>query len=66
MRTKDPEPRQKDIMPKLPDFFVPEQTKDICTFVQVKLRAPKINEDWDIFKISNKIFDWRHSLDNVQ
>ncbi|XP_032690754.1 uncharacterized protein LOC116853692 [Odontomachus brunneus] len=66
MRTKDPEPRQKDIIPKLSDFFVPEYTKDICTSMHVKLRAPKINEDWNIFKISNKTLDWRHSLDDVR
>lgn len=66
MRTKDPEPRQKDIIPKLSNFFAPEYTKDICTFMHVILRAPKINEDWNIFKISNKTLDWRHSLDDVR
>ncbi|XP_014482768.1 PREDICTED: uncharacterized protein LOC106748596 [Dinoponera quadriceps] len=66
VRSKDPELRQKDITPKLSDFFVPEHTKDICTLIHVKFRAPKMNENWDIFKISNKILDWRHSLDIVR
>ncbi|XP_019699854.1 uncharacterized protein LOC105189395 [Harpegnathos saltator] len=66
IRSKDPEPRQKDVAPKLSDFFVPEYTKDVCTLIHIKSRASKINEDWNIFKISNKILDWRHSLDDVR
>lgn len=66
IRSKDPEPRQKDTIPKLSDFFVPEYTTDIYTHIHVKLRVSKINEDWDTFKISNKILDWKHSLDDTR
>ncbi|CAL1686505.1 unnamed protein product [Lasius platythorax] len=64
-RSKDPEPRQKDITPKLSDFFIPESTKEICEAVHVKPRAPKMDENWNAFKISDKILEWKHSMDDV-
>lgn len=66
MRNKDPEPRQKDIVPKLDDFFIPEDTKEICTFVHLKPRALKIDENWNAFKISDKIIELKYNLDNIQ
>lgn len=65
MRSKDPEPRQKDITPKLSDFFIPEITKEICEVVHVKPRAPKMDENWNAFKISDKILEWKHSMDDI-
>ncbi|XP_011643573.1 LOW QUALITY PROTEIN: uncharacterized protein LOC105431223 [Pogonomyrmex barbatus] len=64
-RSKDPEPRQKDMTPKLSDFFIPEDTKEICEAVQVKPRAPKIDENWNAFKISDRILEWKHSIDDI-
>lgn len=64
-RSKDPEPRQKDITPKLSDFFIPESTKEICEAVHIKPRAPKMDENWNAFKISDKILEWKHSMDDV-
>ncbi|KAL6425661.1 hypothetical protein ACFW04_009640 [Cataglyphis niger] len=64
-RSKDPEPRQKDITPKLSDFFVLENTKEICEAVHVKPRTPKIDENWNAFKISDKILEWKHSMDEI-
>lgn len=65
MRSKDPEPRQKDIIPKLSDFFIPEITKEICEAVHVKPRAPKMDENWNAFKISDKILEWKHNMDDM-
>ncbi|XP_072748880.1 uncharacterized protein [Anoplolepis gracilipes] len=65
VRSKDPEPRQKDVIPKLSDFFVPENTKEICEAVHVKPRAPKIDENWNAFKISDKILEWKHNMDDI-
>lgn len=64
-RSKDPEPRQKDITPKLSDFFVPENTKEICEAVHTKPRTPKMDENWNAFKISDKILEWKHSMDDI-
>ncbi|XP_050460267.1 uncharacterized protein LOC126856103 [Cataglyphis hispanica] len=64
-RSKDPEPRQKDIIPKLSNFFVPENIKEICEAVHVKPRTPKIDENWNAFKISDKILEWKHSMDDI-
>ncbi|KAL0122234.1 hypothetical protein PUN28_007168 [Cardiocondyla obscurior] len=64
-RSKDPEPREKDIVPKLSDFFIPEDTKDICEAVYVKSRPSKISDNWNAFKISDKILEWKYSIDDI-
>ncbi|EGI70390.1 PREDICTED: uncharacterized protein LOC105147532 [Acromyrmex echinatior] len=64
-RSKDPEPRQKDIVPQLSHFFIPEDIKEICEAVHVKLRASKIDDNWNAFKISNRILDWKYSIDDI-
>jgi len=64
-RSKDPEPRQKDIIPKLSDFFIPEDTKEIYEAVHVKSRALKIDYNWNAFKISNRILEWKYSIDDI-
>lgn len=64
-RSKDPEPRQKDIVPKLSDFFVPKDTKEICEAVHVKSRASKINDNWNAFKISDRILEWKYNIDDI-
>lgn len=64
-RSKDPEPRQKDIVPKLSDFFIPEDTKEICEALHVKSRTSKIDDDWNAFKISNRILEWKYSIDDI-
>ncbi|XP_071570360.1 uncharacterized protein [Temnothorax nylanderi] len=66
MRSKDPEPRQKDVVPKLSDFFIPEDTKEICEAVHVKSRVSNINnDDWNAFKISDRILEWKYSIDEI-
>ncbi|TGZ56880.1 uncharacterized protein [Temnothorax longispinosus] len=65
MRSKDPEPRQKDVVPKLSDFFIPEDTKEICEAVHVKSRVSKINDNWNAFKISDRILEWKYSIDEI-
>ncbi|XP_011865395.1 PREDICTED: uncharacterized protein LOC105560687 [Vollenhovia emeryi] len=62
-RSKDPEPRQKDLAPKLDDFFTPEDTLEICEAVHVKSRASKIDDNWNAFKISDRILEWKYSID---
>ncbi|KYN33320.1 hypothetical protein ALC56_12031 [Trachymyrmex septentrionalis] len=64
-RSKDPEPRQKDIVPQLSHFFIPEDVKEICEAVHVKLRASKIDNNWNAFKISNRILEWKYSIDDI-
>jgi len=64
-RSKDPEPRQKDIVPQLSHFFIPEDIKEICEAVHVKLRASKIDDNWNAFEISNRILDWKYSVDDI-
>ncbi|XP_018373747.1 PREDICTED: uncharacterized protein LOC108768034 [Trachymyrmex cornetzi] len=64
-RSKDPEPRQKDIVPQLSHFFIPEDIKEICEAVHVKLRASKIDDNWNAFKISNRILEWKYSIDDI-
>ncbi|KYQ50048.1 hypothetical protein ALC60_10866 [Trachymyrmex zeteki] len=59
-RSKDPEPRQKDIVPQLSDFFIPEDIKEICEAVHVKFRVSKIDDNWNAFKISNRILEWKY------
>lgn len=67
MRSKDPEPRQKDVTPKLSDFFTPEDTKEICEVVQVKPRIPKSDESMNFLKTCNKIFEiWKFDLDSIE
>ncbi|KAG7210835.1 hypothetical protein KM043_012320 [Ampulex compressa] len=65
-RTKDPEPKQKDIIPRLSDFFIPEFIDEHCVSVSIKSRAPEIVENWSAFTISNKVFGWKDRLDNVE
>lgn len=64
-RSKDPEPRQRDIVPVLSDFFVPESTEEYCTPVSVKTMAAEAVDSWSAFRISDKIFEWKHSLDHI-
>nr|XP_031833005.1 uncharacterized protein LOC116427150 [Nomia melanderi] len=65
IRSKDPEPRQRDIVPVLSDFFIPESTEEYYTPVSIKPRAAETVDSWSAFKISDKIFEWKHSLDHV-
>ncbi|XP_012223733.1 uncharacterized protein [Linepithema humile] len=66
MRSKDPEPRQRDITPKLSDFFIPEDAKEICEAVQVKPRILK-NENMNFLKICDKIFEmWKFDSYDIE
>ncbi|XP_076642382.1 uncharacterized protein LOC143353162 [Halictus rubicundus] len=64
-RSKDPEPRQRDIVPVLSDFFKPESTEEYCTPVSIKTMAAEAVDSWSAFRISDKIFEWKHSLDHI-
>ncbi|CAK9834011.1 hypothetical protein ANTRET_LOCUS10608 [Anthophora retusa] len=64
-RSKDPEPRQKNIVPVLSDFFTPASTEEYCTAVSIKPRTPEIIDTSSPFRISDQIFKWKHRLDNV-
>ncbi|XP_012139381.1 uncharacterized protein LOC100882288 [Megachile rotundata] len=65
IRSKDPEPRQKDAVPILSDFFIPVSTEEYCTSVSRKPRTPETTEIWNAFRVSDKIFEWKHILDHV-
>ncbi|KAI4489364.1 hypothetical protein M0802_011189 [Mischocyttarus mexicanus] len=64
MRSKDPQPRQKDLVPKLSDFFTPESVDEYYTPMFVKSRNSELIENWNASRISNKIFEWKDSMDN--
>ncbi|KOC67276.1 hypothetical protein WH47_00146 [Habropoda laboriosa] len=64
-RSKDPEPRQKDIVPVLSDFFTPAPTEEYCTAVSTKPRTPEIVDTSNPFRISDQICKWKYRLDNA-
>lgn len=64
MRSKDPQPRQKDLVPKLSDFFVPEFVDEYYTPMFVKSKNSDLIENWNAFRISDKICEWKDSMDN--
>ncbi|XP_033330813.2 uncharacterized protein LOC117222898 [Megalopta genalis] len=64
-RSKDPEPRQRDVVPILSDFFLPEPTEEYCTPVSIKPIGPEAVDSWSAFRINDKIFEWKHSLDHL-
>ncbi|XP_012258672.2 uncharacterized protein LOC105687530 isoform X2 [Athalia rosae] len=62
-RSKDPEPRYKDIVPKLSDFLTPSYSEEYCTAIQIRSNSPEITSKWSAFTISDKIFGWKHDMD---
>lgn len=64
-RSKDPKPRQKDVVLNLADFFMPEDTNEVYEAVQSKPRMPKLVENWNAFKICDMIHEWKHRLDDI-
>ncbi|KAL2740378.1 putative serine/threonine-protein kinase [Vespula squamosa] len=64
MRSKDPQPRQRDLVPKLSDFFVPESVDEYYTPMFVKSKNSDFIENWNAFRISDKICEWKDSMDN--
>lgn len=62
-RSKDPEPRQRDITPKLSDFFVPTNDDEFRRAVLVRPPSPRVLDTWNPYKISDRIFSWKESLD---
>ncbi|XP_046752966.1 uncharacterized protein LOC124416123 [Diprion similis] len=63
IRSKDPEPRNRDIVPKLSDFFTPNYSEEYCIAVQIRPSSPEISRNWSAFAISDKIFGWKHDMD---
>ncbi|XP_046629655.1 uncharacterized protein LOC124310094 isoform X1 [Neodiprion virginianus] len=63
IRSKDPEPRHRDIVPKLSDFFKPSYSEEYCIAVQIRPSSPEISRNWSAFTISDKIFGWKHDMD---
>ena len=63
-RSKDPEPRQKDVAPVLSDFFTPESTEEYCIPVSIKPRTPETVDSWNAFRISDQINEWKHILNH--
>ncbi|KAI4490819.1 hypothetical protein M0804_003763 [Polistes exclamans] len=64
MRSRDPQPRQRDLVPKLSDFFIPESVDEYYTPMFVKSRNSDLIENWNASRISNKICEWKDSMDN--
>ncbi|OAD55675.1 hypothetical protein WN48_04328 [Eufriesea mexicana] len=65
IRSKDPEPQQKDVIPKLSDFFTPISTDEYCTPVSIKPRSVETTDNWSAFRISDQICEWKQNLDLV-
>ncbi|KAK0166555.1 hypothetical protein PV328_004962 [Microctonus aethiopoides] len=65
MRSKDPEPRQKDLEPRLSDFYVPQYGRAYTDVVEIHPTSPQIFDNLSAFKISNGIFGWQKSLDEL-
>ncbi|CAD1472689.1 unnamed protein product [Heterotrigona itama] len=63
-RSKDPEPRQKDVVPILSDFFAPESTEEYCIPVSIKPRTAETMDNWNAFRISDQINEWKHILNH--
>lgn len=63
-RTRDPQPRLRDLEPKLEDFFKPEYNDEYCASVKIRPRTPEFDDNWSAFKISDRIFEWKSSLDD--
>ncbi|XP_035735981.1 uncharacterized protein LOC118447754 [Vespa mandarinia] len=64
MRSRDPQPRQRDLVPKLSDFFVPESVDEYYTPMFVKSKNSDLIENWNAFRISDKICEWKDNMDN--
>ncbi|XP_076751525.1 uncharacterized protein LOC143423822 [Xylocopa sonorina] len=64
-RSKDPEPRQRDVAPVLSDFFIPISTEEYCTALSTKPRSVDIEDSWDAFRISTQICEWKYNLDHT-
>ncbi|XP_015114932.1 formin-like protein 14 [Diachasma alloeum] len=62
-RSRDPEPRPKDFIPNLSDFFVPQYPKEYSVAVKIRPRTPEIIDNWSGFSISDKINAWKMTLD---
>lgn len=63
-RTKDPEPRNKDIMPSLCQFYSPKSTQEHFMSLDPQIFHPINVNTLSAFKISNKICAWRISRDS--
>ncbi|XP_017890271.1 uncharacterized protein LOC108631080 [Ceratina calcarata] len=64
-RSKDPEPRQRDIVPMLSDFFTPVPTEEYRTAVFAKPRITETANNWNAFRISDQISEWKHILEHT-
>lgn len=62
-RSKDPEPRNRDVSPKLSDFFTPSYSEEYCSAVNITPIIPDIVSNWSAFVISDKIFGWKQDMD---
>lgn len=64
-RSRDPEPREKDLVPTLNDFFVPQYAPEYCEAVKIKPQHPEIIDSWSAFRISNRVNYWKACLDEI-
>ncbi|KAJ8686406.1 hypothetical protein QAD02_022200 [Eretmocerus hayati] len=63
-RSKDPEPRDRDIMPGLSDFFYPKHTRQYLTVAHPTTPCPTNVDPLSAFTISNRIRMWKISRNN--
>ncbi|XP_011305314.1 muscle M-line assembly protein unc-89-like [Fopius arisanus] len=62
-RSKDPEPRPKDFIPNLSDFFIPQYPKEYSEAFRIRPRTSESIDEWSGFSVSDKINHWKMSLD---
>lgn len=63
-RSKDPEPRPKDAVPQLSDFYSPEYAEEYCVTGCVSPPNLLNIETVSAFKISDKIRSWKNCIDS--
>lgn len=63
-RSKDPEPRQKDLVPNLSDFFTPQYCEEYTEACQIRPRTPELLDNWSAFMISDRLNSWKNRLDD--
>ena len=64
MRSKDPEPRNKDIVPQLTDFYIPKNIDEYFVIINPLPLNPNNMNTLKTFLVRSKIYLWKSCRDN--
>lgn len=65
VRTKDPEPRAKEVVPDLSHFYTPRQIEPkFHTYSQIHPKITNVG-NWSTLKIFSKLNAWKANLDKM-